>query len=78
MNTPGIEFGRGTAAAYAALCKVLVVPFHLFCQTISGMSIRAPGCQHMYAVADLRHLTEHNCRTAPHQHICCIARAGIG
>ena len=23
MNTPGIEFGRKTAAAYAALCKPL-------------------------------------------------------
>ena len=29
MNTPGIEFGRKTAAAYAALCKPLCQKLHL-------------------------------------------------
>ena len=29
MNTPGIEFGRKTSAAYAALCKPLCQKLHL-------------------------------------------------
>ncbi len=35
---------RVCVTAYAALCKVLVVPFHLFCQTVTGMGIRAACC----------------------------------
>ena len=38
MNTPGIEFGRKTAAAYAALCKPLCQKLHLT-QTAFDLSL---------------------------------------
>ena len=40
MNTPGIEFGRKTAAAYAALCKPLCQKLHLTQTEIGRASCR--------------------------------------
>ena len=40
MNTPGIEFGRKTAAAYAALCKPLCQKLHLTCLLYTSPSPR--------------------------------------
>ena len=63
---------RVCVTAYAALCKVLIVPFHLLCQTVTGVGIRAACCQHVNAVANLGNLTEHNGSAATNQHICCV------
>ena len=58
MNTPGIEFGRKTAAAYAALCKPLCQKLHLTQTTFDILMFLAnnPGYQTASDVVEMRKL----------------------
>ena len=58
MNTPGIEFGRKTAAAYAALCKPLCQKLHLTQTAFDILMFLAnnPGYQTASDVVEMRKL----------------------
>lgn len=58
MNTPGIEFGRKTSAAYAALCKPLCQKLHLPQTAFDILMFLAnnPGCQTASDVVEVRKL----------------------
>ena len=58
MNTPGIEFGRKTAAAYAALCKPLCQKLHLTQPAFDILMFLAnnPGYQNASDVVEMRKL----------------------
>ena len=58
MNTPGIEFGRKTAAAYAALCKPLCQKLHLPQTAFDILMFLAnnPGYQTASDVVEVRKL----------------------
>ena len=58
MNTPGIEFGRKTAAAYAALCKPLCQKLHLTETSFDILLFLAnnPGYQTASDVVEMRKL----------------------
>ena len=58
MNTPGIEFGRKTSAAYAALCKPLCQKLHLPQTAFDILMFLAnnPGYQTASDVVEVRKL----------------------
>ena len=58
MNTPGIEFGRKTSAAYAALCKPLCQKLHLPQTAFDILMFLAnnPGYQTASDVVEMRKL----------------------
>ena len=58
MNTPGIEFGRKTSAAYAALCKPLCQKLHLTQTAFDILMFLAnnPGYQTASDVVEMRKL----------------------
>jgi len=58
MNTPGIEFGRKTSAAYAALCKPLCQKLHLPQTAFDILMFLAnnPGYQTACDVVEVRKL----------------------
>ena len=56
MNTPGIEFGRKTAAAYAALCKPLCQKLHLTQTAFDILMFLAnnPDCKTARDIVEIR------------------------
>ena len=72
MNTPGIEFGRKTSAAYAALCKPLCQKLHLTQTAFDILMFLAnnPGYQTASDVVEMRKLKANLVSVNVDRHLC--------